>query len=78
MHKIDEIIDQNRLRTDHYASQDFVDYGTFSVESAMIEYAEWYAKKCLEIAAENAKVFGDHDCDVDPMSITEIDLPPHV
>jgi hypothetical protein len=59
------------MPTSHYADQDFVDYGILrSVENAMIEYAEWYAKKCLNLAnplcVANSSV-----------SILEIELPKH-
>lgn len=36
---------------------------------AMKEYAEWYAKRCLEIAESNVTI-----CQIFP---TEIKLPPH-
>lgn len=49
---LDVILEKNRLQTSHYADQEFSDYGNFSVASAMKEYAEWYAKECLKIAAE--------------------------
>lgn len=52
----------------------------------MKEYAEWYAKKCLEIAAHNVEVgkqgaFGTYwnrgDLVVNKQSITDIQLPEH-
>ncbi len=54
MTKLEEILEKNRLKTDHYADQEFEAYGIISIESAMKEYAEFYAKKCLEIAAKKA------------------------
>lgn len=60
MNKIEEIIEKNRLHTDHYADQEFVEQGIRSITSAMIEYAEWYAKKCLEIASEKALMSYEH------------------
>ena len=49
---------------------------------AMKEYAEWYAKRCLEIAAENAESITDIDkyiygSIVDKSSILNINLPNH-
>jgi hypothetical protein len=56
MSKIEEIIEKNRNKTDHYTDQEFSDFGNVSVASAMKEYAEWYAKRCLEIAAKESKL----------------------
>lgn len=53
MTKIEEILEKYKSKTDHYADQDWYDE---NVEKAMIEYGEWYGKKCLETAAENAKL----------------------
>lgn len=50
------------------------------VEVAMIEYAEYYAKRCLKIAAENAVALErDYNDDwyVDTNSILNIELPSH-
>lgn len=53
----------------------------------MKEYAEWYAKKCLEIAADNAEIYEegyynrnddpDYRWAVNKESITDIQLPEH-
>lgn len=87
MTKLEEILEKNRLKTDHYADQEFSDYGLFSVEAAMKEYSEWYAKKCLEIAAEEADVMEewfynrvddeDHRWVINKDSILNIKLPEH-
>lgn len=89
MTMLDIILEQNRLQTSHYADQDFSDYGHISVASAMKEYATWYAKECLKIAADKATTTlyipvedGCHDyknmCDiVDKDSILNIKLPDH-
>ena len=81
MSKIDDIIYS-------YAEVESLDTGTpyslvqFSyeeVESMMKEYAEWYAKKCLEIAADNASTYSDVGgyTFVDSRSILNIQLPEH-
>lgn len=70
MSKIDEIIN-------HYVPP--VCQGEW-YKSMMIEYAEWYAKKCLEIAAENAVALErdyNDDWHVDTNSILNIELPSH-
>lgn len=56
MTKLEEILEKNRLKTDHYADQEFETYGIISIESAMKEYAEFYAKECLKIAAVCARL----------------------
>ena len=52
---------------------------TESVKDAMKEYAEYYAKECLEIAATKAQIYYDvggyHFIDSD--SILNIQLPKH-
>ena len=53
MTKIEEILEKYKSKTDHYADQDWYDE---NVEKAMIEYGEWYGKKCLEIAVDAAKI----------------------
>jgi len=59
-------------------------FSLLDVMSAMKEYAEIYAKKCLEIAAENALVFAPfhsymHGSKmVDKESITNINFPDHL
>jgi hypothetical protein len=50
------------------------------LEKAMTEYAEYYAQKCLEIAAKNAVALErDYNDDwyVDKNSILNIELPSH-
>lgn len=83
---LDVILEQNRLQTSHYADQEFSDYGHISVASAMKEYAEWYAKECLKIAADSAIIDTDFIGEdnfmietsfVDKESITNIKLPDH-
>lgn len=81
MTKLEEILEKNRLKTDHYADQEFEAYGIVSIESAMKEYAEFYAKKCLEIAAKEANFMftgdGPEDYEIDKDSILNIKLPEH-
>ena len=57
-----------------------------SIEKPMKQYAEWYAKKCLKVAAEKAlayrkSVLANHyhqiDIVVDQDSILNIQLPNH-
>ena len=50
------------------------------IEDIAVEYAEWYATKCLEIAAETAVALErDYNDDwyVDKNSILNIELPSH-
>lgn len=84
MSKIDNIIysyaEAESLGTGIPYSQ--VQFSYEEVESMMKEYAEWYAKKCLEIAAEKAKSITDIDkyiygSIVDKDSILNIKLPEH-
>jgi len=49
MNKIKEIIHNHKLDANRR-------YKDGSITSAMIEYAEWYAKECLKIAAISAKL----------------------
>ena len=75
MTKIEEILEKYKTKTDHYADQEWDDGG---VEKALIEYAEWYAREVLELAAENETTFGSvYHIIVDKESITNIQLPPH-
>ena len=85
MTKIEEIIERNRNKTDHYADQEFSDFGNISVESAMKEYAEYYAKKVLEIVTVKVRMkweyVGDGSDDgmqiIDKDPILNIKLPEH-
>lgn len=58
-------------------------FWTEDIERIMIEYAEIYAKECLEKAAENAKCVYVHDfihgfaANVKKESILNITLPKH-
>ncbi len=56
-----------------------VQFSCDEVESMMKEYAEWYAKKCLEIAVDNAETYTDRGgyTFVDGKSILNIKLPDH-
>jgi len=45
MTKIEEILEKYKTKTDYYADQEWQDS---DVEKALIEYSEWYAKKCIE------------------------------
>ena len=74
MTKIEEILEKYKTKTDYYADQEWQDS---DVEKALIEYATWYAKKVLELAAENAVTSYGYSCIIDKESITNIQLPPH-
>lgn len=52
-------------------------YSFVDIEELMKEYAEWYAKKCLEIADENFN--WDHDMEewCGGIRPSRIQLPPH-
>ena len=56
MTKLEEILEKNRLKTDHYADQEFEAYGIVSIESAMKEYAAVFSKEVLKIAAGSARL----------------------
>lgn len=83
MSKIEELIDSIRWKYYHNECE----FGGIDIEEIMKEYAEIYAKRCLEIAAENATCdelcrYGKYDqeevyFEVNYKSITNIDLPPH-
>lgn len=73
MNKIEEIIDKHKTHsTDLYLYYVI----TEDIISMMKEYAEYYAIKCLEIAAEEADVEYT-DGPVDRDSILNIKLPKH-
>lgn len=90
MNKIEEIIEKYDV---HYGTPDSLGYGCFMTSdmiSAMKEYAEWYAKRCLEVAAENATGIPIYDysnpynvivledrVNIDFDSILNIELPDH-
>lgn len=79
MRKIDEVIAKYNYDNDSF----------LSIESMMRDYAEWYAKECLKIAAKEARTKlyipiedGCHDFKnmydiVDEDSILNIQLPEH-
>ena len=69
MSKIEEIIAKYNYNIDSF----------LSVECMMRDYAEWYAKKCLEIAVDNAETYTDRGgyTFVDGKSILNIKLPDH-
>lgn len=52
MNKIDELIEKIRQRPSGWDTVEFFEH---DIETIMIEYAEWYAKKCLQMAAANVK-----------------------
>lgn len=56
MSEIQDIIKQHFHRVCNDDSIKYVVYPDDWVEEAMQEYAEYYAKKCLEIAAKNAVI----------------------
>ena len=79
MSKIEELIESIRNKNTGYDTQDFLDY---SIERIMQEYAEYYAKKCLEIASNEARpkpeyFEGEIWYGVDSKTITNIKLPDH-
>jgi len=77
MKTIEEIIQKNELEFDEYTNKTIIRKDELIL--IMKEYAELYAKKCLEIAAENANIFydvGGYNY-VDSGSILNIKLPEH-
>ncbi len=80
MNKIKELISNYWLDTD--SSSLVHDLYVSDIEELMIEYAEWYAKQCLEIAAEKAETEWGSGCDYDvkivnKSTILNIELPNH-
>lgn len=70
MRKIDEVIAKYNYDNDSF----------LSIESMMKDYAEWYAKQCLKIAADEAIAdmsFMNATAWVDKDSILNIKLPEH-
>lgn len=66
-------------------NKDLIDELSFNllreIKECMEEYAELYAKRCLEIAAENVRMAGiyeDYNHWIVKESITEIKLPEHI
>jgi hypothetical protein len=84
MSKIEKLIKKIKTKSLDYGIDVFDEY---QIEQIMQEYAEYYAKKCLEIAAENVELFQegyynrnddlDYKWSVDRESITKIQLPEH-
>lgn len=86
MSKLEDIINSYRVVTPHWADQEWSEGDIWLIAK---EYAEYYAKKCLQIAAEEAQTkciphreFGGADfCDsyevVDKDTILNIKLPEH-
>jgi len=74
MNKIEELIQK------HVDPHVFIK-GYEGLEEAMKEYAEYYARKVLEVAIREANVidvsWGAGECEVDPDSIINIKLPEH-
>ena len=58
MTKIEELIESIRTKNSDYGTQDFHDY---QIELIMQEYAEYYAKKCLEMLDSEAE-YTDQNC----------------
>lgn len=93
MNKIDELLNQRftpslistwkeSLNSKNYTTGTVEIYWTLyaSIQQCMKRYAEEYAKKCLEIAAENAVALErdyNDDWHVDTNSILNIELPSH-
>ena len=57
MTKIDELIKSICNKGTDYSPEW---YSESDIEDIMIQYAEYYAKRCLQAAAENAKVIKVH------------------
>lgn len=79
MSKILEMIERIRQNPQGWDTIEFFEH---DIETIMKEYAEFYAKECLQIAAENAESITDIDkyiygSVVDKSSILNIDLPKH-
>lgn len=74
MTMLDELIEMNT----HYECGMYCCYPV-EVKEIMKEYAECYAKKCLEIASDTATIY--HDVGgysyIDQQSILNIELPDH-
>lgn len=48
------------------------------IKNMMIDYANWYARKCLIVAADNAEAgLKDYEAFVYKTTITNIQLPEH-
>lgn len=73
MTKLDQIIDAG------FHADGFVTFEPKQLKKTIQKYAEYYAKQCLAIAAENAELEGDEGDSVwiDKESITNIKLPEH-
>lgn len=56
MNKIEEIARKHFVVCNYKGSPDTIDGFFEDMEKAMQEYAEYYAKRCLEIAAEKAQI----------------------
>lgn len=84
MTKIEEI--QQTVAKD-FERYTLLNNDSYPIKQMMIQYAEWYAQKCLEIAAENVELYeeGYYNRNDDPdyrwvvnkESITKIQLPEH-
>lgn len=79
MSKIEELYKQFETRTPPLTEKEWWDYSKSDLFEFAKLYAEWYAKKCLEIAAENSKTTFDSAYSIitDKQSITNIQLPDH-
>lgn len=77
MSRIEDLIEE--IRNNHYGPTSDQDYAEYDIERIMQQYAEEYAKRCLQIAAENADLEGDEGDSlwIDKKSITDITLPKH-
>ncbi len=77
MNKIDEILNKYR---DITRWPEYPEITEDEYIQAMKEYAEYYAKKCLEIAAKEACLNEpklDYRPSISKLSITDIQLPDH-
>lgn len=83
MSKIDEIAKKHLIVCDFNGSPNTIDGFYEYFESAMIEYAEWYAQKCIKKVAEIAEIMSTEQALVDYRyrfnrdRLTKIDLPSH-
>lgn len=80
MTKIEELLET--IERYQHTPEPIDTYGYFDIVKIMKEYAEWYAQKCLEIAAEHAQSITDIDeyiygSIVDKNTILNIKFPDH-
>lgn len=78
MNKIKEIIDKYDVENGRFGQH--LSDNAAQIIQMMKEYAEWYAQRCLEIAANEAclnEPKRDYNPSISKLSITDIELPDH-